>query len=86
MFRILANAAALHIRIKQPEYQADQETYQNLTDYPIPEDLAIEYADKQQYFEVCTFIRTFNNLSVIKISNLFIKKGRIKFDSGHSCF
>jgi len=38
LFRILANAAALQIR---RQYQADQETYQNLTDYPIPEGLAI---------------------------------------------
>ena len=51
MFRILANAAALHIRLRQ--YQADQETHQTLADYPIPDSLAIEYAEKQQYFEVC---------------------------------
>ena len=35
-------------------YQADQETFQNLVlvDYPIPESLAIKYAEKRQHFEV----------------------------------
>ena len=56
LFRILANAAALRTRIKQ--YQADQETHRRLDDL-ISDDLAIEYAEKQQHFEVCTFIRTF---------------------------
>ena len=69
LFRILANVAALHIRIR--EYQVDRETYQTLADYPIPEDLAVEFAEKKQYFEVCTFIRTFN---LVLISKSIIKK------------
>ena len=61
LFRILANAAALHIRTRQ--YQADRETYQSLADYPIPEDLVMEYAEKRQFFEVCMLIQTFNPCS-----------------------
>lgn len=51
-FRILANAAALQIRLR--EYYCDQETYQTLADYPIPEDLTLEFAEKRLHFEAST--------------------------------
>ena len=78
LFRILANAAALHIRIRQ--YQADQETHQTLATYPVPDDLAIEYAEKRQFFEVCTFIRTFNPVSYCKFNFQirYSKKGELE--------
>lgn len=64
----------MHIRVRQ--YQADQETHQALADYPVPDSLAIEYAEKQQHFEVCTFIRTFN--PDLKSPNLLFKKGELE--------
>jgi hypothetical protein len=80
LLRILAHAADLQ-SIKR-QYQADQETQKILADYPIPVDLASEYAEKQQYFEVCTFIR---RLLHCKFLNPLFKKGRIRVGSGQSC-
>lgn len=51
LFRILANAVALHIRIR--EYETDQQTHKTLAEYPIPDDIGIDYAEKHQHFEVC---------------------------------
>ena len=74
MFRILANAAALYTRIRQ--YRADQEMHQGLTDYPIPGDLAIEFAEKQQHFEVCSLFEC--SISVLRFPNPFYsKKGEL---------
>jgi hypothetical protein len=65
LFRILAHAADLHNRTTQ--YQVDQKTHQILADYPIPEDLACDYAEKQQHFEVRKFIRTLLHIVNSKI-------------------
>jgi hypothetical protein len=54
LVRILANAVALHVRIR--EYQDDQQTYHTLAEYPIPDDIGIDSVEKQRHFEVCTFI------------------------------
>jgi hypothetical protein len=65
LFRVIANAVALHIRIK--EYQADQKTHHTtLAGYPIPDDLVgTDYAEKQQHFEVCTFFERLISFSDI---------------------
>ncbi|KAF8812525.1 hypothetical protein BYT27DRAFT_7252046 [Phlegmacium glaucopus] len=46
---ILASAAALRIRIG--ECEAVQQTHKTLAEYPIPDGLNVDYADKQQHFE-----------------------------------
>lgn len=54
LFRVLANAVALHIPIR--ECQDNQQTHHALVQYTIPDDLGIDYAIEQQHFEVCTII------------------------------
>lgn len=78
MFRVLANAADLHIRIR--ECEAYQQTHKRLAEYSTPDGLNIDHAAQQQDLEVCAHLlerqsRWFNPLP----------KGRLTVNYGPYC-